>query len=171
MFSAPELANKQLGVCAGAVKTCNGTEWVEPDYAVYSADYESVETACDELDNDCDGVVDTVTDVLPDETEFVCWGNGLVHQPRLVDEGSWADVALNVNGSLGCGLDTEGRLLCWGKGQWYDDSAGFVPGTLAPRELIAGSRWRDIMLTQGPDGDTVLGILEDGTLALSLIHI
>ena len=33
VFVAPELANKQDGVCAGAVKTCDGSAWIEPDYA------------------------------------------------------------------------------------------------------------------------------------------
>ncbi len=52
----PPLADRQLGVCAGAVRECAG-RWIEPDYRRV-ADYESPEATCEGLDNDCDGRVD-----------------------------------------------------------------------------------------------------------------
>ena len=55
------LADRQAGVCAGAKKICvesGGTwDWAEPDYTTLTA-YEAVETRCDELDNDCDDLID-----------------------------------------------------------------------------------------------------------------
>ena len=56
--SAP-LADRQDGVCADAHKVCNDSTgtWDEPDYTDI-ADYEAVESRCDELDNDCDGETD-----------------------------------------------------------------------------------------------------------------
>jgi hypothetical protein len=45
----------QQGVCAGATKTCTAGTWSVCDYG---PNYQSVETACDNLDNDCDGLVD-----------------------------------------------------------------------------------------------------------------
>ena len=52
------LADEQAGVCAGQVKVCQGPSgWVEPDYAAIPG-HEVTETACDSLDNDCDGTTD-----------------------------------------------------------------------------------------------------------------
>lgn len=51
-------ADVQHGICAGSVKVCGGiNNWTEPDYSLISG-YQPVETWCDGLDNDCDGVVD-----------------------------------------------------------------------------------------------------------------
>jgi len=54
--SAP-LNTLQQGVCVGSTQSCGGPAgWVD-DYSAV-ANYESVETTCDGLDNDCDGEVD-----------------------------------------------------------------------------------------------------------------
>ncbi|MBU1218322.1 hypothetical protein KKF34_15855 [Myxococcota bacterium] len=50
-------ADNQVGVCSGAVKICEDGEWVEPDYSLISG-WEETEQSCDDLDNDCDGIVD-----------------------------------------------------------------------------------------------------------------
>ena len=54
-------ATLNTGVCSGAVKVCKLVdttyEWLDPDYSMISG-YESVETSCDGLDNDCDGQID-----------------------------------------------------------------------------------------------------------------
>ncbi|TAL15809.1 hypothetical protein EPN96_11675 [bacterium] len=55
----PPLAEEQLGVCSGATKLCSGASgWEEPDYFIFSSEYESSETNCDSKDNDCDGQID-----------------------------------------------------------------------------------------------------------------
>jgi hypothetical protein len=76
------LADNQVGVCAGAVKLCNGVSgWAEPDYSVMNQ-YQAFEALCDELDNDCDGDVDepfkaggTVTVSNTDGTPGLVKGN------------------------------------------------------------------------------------------------
>jgi len=51
------LADLQDGVCEGAVKRCTAGGPVEPDYTQIEG-YERLEFSCDEVDNDCDGIVD-----------------------------------------------------------------------------------------------------------------
>ena len=58
-------ADIQLGECAGAVKLCLGASgWAEPNYGAIPT-YETTETLCDGLDNDCDGEVDEVNLYAP----------------------------------------------------------------------------------------------------------
>jgi hypothetical protein len=58
------LCEKQAGVCAGARKPsalCVSGAWLacnDDAYTAHSAAYQSVETTCDLLDNDCDGATD-----------------------------------------------------------------------------------------------------------------
>jgi hypothetical protein len=71
----PLAAHVQQGVCVDSVKMCAGTDgWIEPDYAAIMG-YEAVETSCDGLDNDCDGMVDHLLSApAADKTEGVCVG-------------------------------------------------------------------------------------------------
>jgi len=58
------LCETQLGVCMGAAKPaalCSTGTWsscTDFEYGAHSASYETVETSCDGLDNDCDGETD-----------------------------------------------------------------------------------------------------------------
>ena len=72
--TAPD-ADLQQGVCAGSLRVCGGTSgWVEPDYTAIT-DYETVESRCDALDNDCNGQADDLSDApLADLQDGVCAG-------------------------------------------------------------------------------------------------
>lgn len=50
----PDFSCLRFGVCAQAIEQCIQKEW----YCSYPSTYEIVETSCDGLDNDCDGVID-----------------------------------------------------------------------------------------------------------------
>jgi hypothetical protein len=50
--------SKTAGVCASAVQTCVSGGFIDCTTADYGPDYQVIETKCDGLDNDCDGVVD-----------------------------------------------------------------------------------------------------------------
>ncbi|MGM5483942.1 MAG: hypothetical protein ACQER9_03435, partial [Nanobdellota archaeon] len=64
----PPQNDNQKGVCSGSTKTCDGSNgWIN-DYTSIS-DYESTETACDALDNDCDNSIDE---------NNVCCGNSII---------------------------------------------------------------------------------------------
>ncbi len=57
----------QAGVCAGAVQTCTGAGGWVSDYSGIPY-YESPETTCDSLNNDCDGQLDEGCACQPGET-------------------------------------------------------------------------------------------------------
>ncbi|MEM9069116.1 MAG: MopE-related protein [Myxococcota bacterium] len=58
------------GVCAGAVARCGGEDgFVTCEAADYGATYESDETLCDGLDNDCDGTTDEGCMCIDGETQ------------------------------------------------------------------------------------------------------
>jgi len=60
----PVFSDKQKGVCKDSQKLCMGVNgWQEPDFFNYSEEYERIETLCDGLDNDCNGIID---DGFPD---------------------------------------------------------------------------------------------------------
>jgi len=65
----------QSGVCAESLQTCVDGEWQACDYG---PDFEELESSCDRLDNDCDGLVDDV-DLDYD-------GNGVCSSPKRVNE-------------------------------------------------------------------------------------
>ena len=88
----PPLSNKQAGVCANALKVCGGQEgWSEPDYSLIE-DYESEESSCDGLDNDCDGMVD---ESFPNR--FASNQNGVCNRSKqLCLNGAYVDPELNT---------------------------------------------------------------------------
>jgi hypothetical protein len=74
-LAAPSCALVQ-GVCSAARQTCGGSlGWIACEVSDYGASYESVETTCDGLDNDCDGRADeTLSAPSCALTEGVCAG-------------------------------------------------------------------------------------------------
>src|SRR3989338_5762017 len=66
------LCAKQLGVCKGTRKKCNGLnnyqDCTTNEYGV-SGKYQETETQCDNLDNDCDGSIDEGCGCLPASTK------------------------------------------------------------------------------------------------------
>jgi len=71
-LDAPD-ADKQAGVCADQKKVCMGVNgWQEPNYSILT-NYESEETLCDGVDNDCDGTADNnLVAPLSDRQNGVC---------------------------------------------------------------------------------------------------
>ncbi|MCO4748026.1 MAG: hypothetical protein KC912_24750 [Proteobacteria bacterium] len=157
--SAPP-ASKTDGVCAGSLKVCAGTSgYVDPDFSLI-ADYEVIEASCDGKDNDCDTRVDTVFEADPDTARLECWGGYDLTFPTKVDDGPWAQVAVNqTNDSTGCAIDLTGKLFCWGN----NDNGALGDGTTIGRRSIepvdSTAVWTAIEV-----GTSSHGLQEDGSL-------
>lgn len=62
----------QIGICSGAQRACENGGYVDCGLAgLYGPDYESVETSCDDVDNDCDGEADEQCECNPRVEEAV----------------------------------------------------------------------------------------------------
>ena len=54
----PPLCERQKGVCVGAVHACVDGKFTTTCTSEYGPEFETLETKCDALDNDCDGATD-----------------------------------------------------------------------------------------------------------------
>jgi len=99
----------QDGVCAGSAQACDGAGgWSPCDASAYGADYESSETRCDGLDNDCDGRTDE-DDVCaqPDGGQDGGADGG-------ADAGGSDEDKIVIKGGCGCaGAGTSGPTGLW----------------------------------------------------------
>ncbi|MCO4746001.1 MAG: putative metal-binding motif-containing protein, partial [Proteobacteria bacterium] len=77
-------SSNQNGVCAGSNQVCSAGTWVDPDFTTLPG-YESPETSCDNIDNDCDGQADV----------------GLLGGPASQGEGVCADLRQECAGEAG----------------------------------------------------------------------
>jgi hypothetical protein len=71
----------QQGVCAGTKQTCDAGLW---GACSYGANYETAETKCDGLDNDCDGSVDE-NNICPVVANIASAGGGSTHSSRFLE--------------------------------------------------------------------------------------
>ena len=149
----PPAADKNVGVCSGQLKICSGINtWQEPNYNGIIF-YETDESLCDGLDNDCDGVTDEITSQIPANKIFgLCAGskktcaNGKWNEPDYTliadynsNEDTCADKKDNdcdgsidencscvANETINCGID-EGRCSV-GVQNCTNDKMGICPG-------------------------------------------
>ena len=72
------LCPNQLGVCKNTEKTCAGAAGFQPctiqNYNK-TGKYQTIETYCDNLDNDCDGTIDEGCDCVPESTKSCGYNN------------------------------------------------------------------------------------------------
>ncbi|MGI5864384.1 MAG: MopE-related protein [Myxococcales bacterium] len=143
---ALEPCGRQYGVCAGAMKSCrNGflVECTDADFARHNPAYEfPVETLCDGLDNDCDGIVDNVfsaTQELCPKQLGVCEGS-----VRLCGGGQAGDCSETDYASHSAAYEAE-ETLCDGLDNDCDGTVDNLPERLLPacenqKGVCAGTR-------------------------------
>jgi hypothetical protein len=145
----PPACALQAGVCQGSTRTCGGAAGFLPcDASRYGPDYEPAETACDGLDNDCDGLTDEdLTGCCQEGAEQPCStdeGECTRGVQRCDAEGVWGPCSGRMPEAEACnGLDddcdglTDEELqgpacelqagVCQGSTQACGGAAGFMP--------------------------------------------
>ena len=133
------LCEQQDGVCAGAAKPtslCINGGWQacdEPVYAAYSSDYAAgAETTCDDLDNDCNAVVDDACD--QDDDGFCDEGKVVVKLGE--DPDVWPAICSEGPGDC---ADQDGGVFP-GAGEscnGYDDDCDGLTDALDAADLLA----------------------------------
>ncbi len=163
------LASKQGGLCQGLMKTCQGKQgWQDPNFLVLPL-YQSVETACDGQDNDCDGL----TDVFQSEKKlvgfkgicadasYICDGANGWQLPDITTLPFWEPVETMCDGLdndcdgltdedmdtanfLGSGVEVNNQGVCNGapirclQGIWSQPDYGKQPGFEMPESSCDG---------------------------------
>ena len=98
--------SEQEGVCFGSFETCTaGGTWPGCSASNYGSDYESPETSCDGLDNDCDGLTDEgLTTTYYQDFDSDNYGNPAVSQEActqpagyVLDNTDCNDNNININ--------------------------------------------------------------------------
>ena len=147
-------ADKNMGVCTGQIKNCDGIHgWVEPDYYSIIGNYETVESNCDGLDNDCNGAVDENCTCENGKTQPCESDIGVCESgTQTCNNGSWGDCENQITGTAEVcnGLDDDcngyiddgltappitknqgvcnGRVqICSGSGGWIDPDYNSIP--------------------------------------------
>ncbi|MDD5254258.1 MAG: putative metal-binding motif-containing protein [Candidatus Nanoarchaeia archaeon] len=101
-LTAP-LADNQNGICENSLKVCSGElGWTEPDYTQI-ANYETAESSCDNLDNDCNGIIDTLEKSCGADS---CLGTSICMI------GEWGDCSTSGNDAGMCAIcDKDGKIV------------------------------------------------------------
>jgi hypothetical protein len=152
---APDCA-LHLGVCAGARARCQAGAFAACNgVADYGPDYEAVETRCDALDNDCDGVADRDCPCDPGAARVCGQDQGECRpgEQQCVD-GQWGPCV---------GETTPGDEVCNGKdddcdGVADDDLADAPPDCALSQGVCAGAR----ATCRGAEGYAPCGAAEYG---------
>ncbi|MFH1642723.1 MAG: MopE-related protein, partial [Nanoarchaeota archaeon] len=95
-----QLCPKQSGVCSNSFETCSNGEFTgctDSDYSSYSSSYETEETNCDNLDNDCDGQVDEGFEDLDNDNTADCIDDDLDNDGIPDDEDDIIGKADDIN--------------------------------------------------------------------------
>ncbi len=130
------LASKQVGICVGSKRVCNGAfGWAEPIYSLLPGYITGPELQCDGLDNDCDGATD-------EEATCPIWQRG---------GGGSGSVSQSANGTIVAVARRSGVSLIDG-----------ATGALVGHRFDHGAEVDDVALS--PDGSRLASVGRDDVL-------
>jgi hypothetical protein len=85
----PVPCEKTLGLCAGKHKRCSSGAWQDCTASDYGVGYEGTETACDQVDNDCDGETDEGCECTTGQSQ-VCGVGVCSSVTQTCENGHWS---------------------------------------------------------------------------------
>ena len=145
-----QMCPKQKGVCSGVSVTCSSGSYPTCGAAEYGADFETKESSCDGIDNDCDGEVDEAKPCKTWSKLYQSGGPVTVHAVETTSAGG-----VLVAGRFSSGVDFGGGAR---------SSGGDIDGFVAKYDATGNYAWDVVVDGWGEEVVTSLSVASNGEI-------